>query len=1655
MFFSIKAQIKNFFQTGRQSLRRLFPQLLFGIVTIIAFLPAQTAVAGESATVSVRALVFAGKDKLYGLDSKHQQLVQFDRSTGKPVRTISLDNNLFGKQQIEYFAATKSGFLVGSARHVWATDTSGVPVFRIAKAGSRPGQLDRPSSIVRSKNNRIYIAETGADRVSVFGGNGVYFFSIGGRDNSTNQPAGQPAIKLDKPYRVFVDKAERIYIVDRPGKHRINIFDFEGKLLHRFNIEQAGYLQGRDHKFLNLVFDNGGRLFFVDNESRSVIQYDWRSRKRSTHIFQQPDESTAQSGVQPEAQPEALSETRSNPGAIAVDSSGDLNGELVILPAGKSQVQFQAIEPQDTAGAGTEVAWLDNVVSSVRPTQKCSFALNSHRQNVICLNKKTSKVIRYSATNKPQVEYGGQFRKPDHLAINNDRIAIIDDRRLKVFTLAGRLISPKAEPAQFAKPSAIGFVNDKIIIADAKTKKLRIFSNEGADLNAAFEVKLKGKILVPDLIAADSSGNLLLSRHKNGAPVVYDAAAGRAYKLQDASIKTVHGLAVDGDDQWYVLATDLDKTMRVHIYHGLSHRFQFAIKERVVPAGISVTTNKGAIISLYDRKGLQMIEYRYQQRPTKVVGLRINGEPNQVRLRWIRSMDGYVDHYIVFASDSADGPLKRIGNFETNHGIIYLDKFRYQRFSVRAVSHSGLEGPASEVIENLFEPGFQKFNTSKFEQAADQFFLAEKEQPDNPVLLEYLGRSLLKQGKNEFALKIFQKMASYTGNRISGNIWQARTFYQSGRFADANNVLATPLVKSAKGLLKQDRLQLCGMVSLELNEWSSSSKCLRAYLKQLPGDAEMRAYLAVALIRQRLKKQASAHTSQLLRHAQINKEISSLLILANFYQETGDYKRAGYWFSRASEIVKTDIRVLTGLVFNLTKQKKFTAARKISLQMIAKDSQQAMGYQLLGMIALEQKKPGEAVLSLRKSVAKEPENIRSLEQLANAYLVLGNRTQARQAFADILRLNSGHAQTLFQVARIETKNGNNESAVNYLSAAIRSFPDYVPAHELISKIYENTGEFYLASIHALEADNYRPAYVRTKRVADLYYQQGRLAPALVYYKKLLASKRNQARLHFRIGSIYQQLGNAVLARKMLEKAVRLGRKNSEAYILLAHVYRESGMTKSAIRAAKSALAVQQSAETSLLLKVLNREQKNRRSGKRNNQVISIQKVELKSLYSGSLKPDMAISLGKIQVVNKGTKVVKDLRVRWFVEGLTRTAVHIDVPVIKARSTHVVPLRLIVNNEALRFKEDSRVSLELELEYSFGKKQQSLAKELSLFVHGEHGFDRSSPESASRFIARDLLTIKTMVDRNIIDGERDKLSGETMLHKAARLFALMRTKEIRVQQGGDGLPSLDHSNYLQYPVETLRQGKAGAGDISILLATIFGAGGINSALLTTSDDTLLLMAAETQWSNRSVLGIADSQMVKFDAKAWLPLDATLLSQGFSDAWKGGVAKFGTLRAGGYQIAHLMAKADKASLASTPSSAWLLSTNKRKLGWYTKSDRQQLEGHKQSDQHKDAVDVSISLVASARQYRISGLPMRSIEVLDQALQSNIFNYKAYQELGDIYYDLKNYYRSVDFYNKAIRLKPYDARAYAESAKALKKLNQPIESGQMQDRVTVLTH
>jgi DNA-binding beta-propeller fold protein YncE len=139
--------------------------------------------------------------------------------------------------------------------------------FKFGKRGQKTGQFRSPAGIVVNKKGIIYVSDTRNHRVQIFNEDGI-FLSAFGKDSQTSNNSVAANGTFSTPKALALDSKENVYVVDQ-GNNRIQVFDENGQFIKTFG--RLGKLYGQFNKPVDIAL-NENDIGFVTEELNNRVQ---------------------------------------------------------------------------------------------------------------------------------------------------------------------------------------------------------------------------------------------------------------------------------------------------------------------------------------------------------------------------------------------------------------------------------------------------------------------------------------------------------------------------------------------------------------------------------------------------------------------------------------------------------------------------------------------------------------------------------------------------------------------------------------------------------------------------------------------------------------------------------------------------------------------------------------------------------------------------------------------------------------------------------------------------------------------------------------------------------------------------------------------------------------------------------------------------------------------------------------------------------------------------------------------------------------------------------------------------------------------------------------------------------------------------------------
>ncbi|HEX7025931.1 MAG TPA: tetratricopeptide repeat protein, partial [Gammaproteobacteria bacterium] len=1570
---------------------------------------------------------FGADGKLYALDGKSGALVRFHEDTAEKVLD-SIGRPGGGKNlSLAGFSWVDAGTLAvadtGDAS-IRLIDIQGNTETDFGEKGSKAGMLKKPQALAFSINRRLYIADSAADQVAVYNRNGIFLYSLG----QAEVDAGQ---RLQKPEQVAVDGAERVYVLQPGSKAVLNIYDSSGGLLKRFTDVELKALLGGKLNITAMTADMSGRVYLANGGDGKITQLNWETPA--------VERTFGSKGEGPGQYQNAFALAVSNDDRLAVADSRNRKIDIYVL--------------NNAAAGALERVWLPNIGEVRFAPVTCTAGYLLGDSNILCLNAKNDSVQILSADGGVVKKLSADFKSPMQAAFNDKNIAVLDKNKVFVFTSDGKLLtqfgSSGRDDGELGGAEDIFLRNNRIYVVESSNRRVQIFSIKGVYLDKFPRQtdKQASPFKNPSAIAVDGNGNVYVADNAGKSIFVYSGDLEFLYELSSPATAPgafieISDLAIDTDNNLYVLCRTGLKEQTVQVYSGPAKVFEFGAYSKKTPTGIgkgvslSVSpTHKTqvGVFDVVDSKNTGLLIFDYSQVPSPVGELKVAGGVKSTRLTWRQPPGAYISRFNVYTSDSENGDYRLISSPENPEvAVPHEAGLGYRYYRVAAVNGFGLEGPRSTPRENRFQAAYQAYQAARYEEAVSILNDALQTDPGQAEALKLLGMSLVQQKHYNQAAESFRQLGEYEGYKTEALNLQIEALYFNKDYAEAAALIAAA-VEASDGNV--DSYINCGRLNLKIGDPVGAVECLETGLRHEPDNTDLIVLLANAYIDIGATDRG---LQQLDKAVGLEPQNIQLLISAgDLYRRLGKHAEAAKKYQQAMTLDETNPAAQLGLAETYMKLKDVSKAKNIAVKLAGNPESAATGNYVLGMIALQGKNYGEAVLALSKATRADAGNVDAWLALADAHQGLDKREQVKSALQGAVEADPASfvaQRRLGQVLRDEQ--AFPEAAEAFAQAAKVNPEDYEVLVDAADALFRdgqyNRAADYSRSAVKLKKDDIRGLHL----AADIARRQGKTGEAIEYLKSAIALKKDDYDLQVELGGLYLENNLYDHAKAHLEQASIIDKTQSRAFVLLGDMYFKRRLFDQAIAEYEKAVKLDGGTENRLLLDTAYAAKKKSLEFSSNAPQLVLEDLRLSPVFSASYKQYAEKPVGRVKVRNPSGIDYGGLQVSFEVKGYMDFPTRQAIDKLAANGEVEIPLTAVFNNKILEIDEDTGVQVEVKLEYVREGQNDSTSITQRMTLYGKNAIVWAEPNRIGSFVTPKDDTLRDFIRQVTTEFKPESGPLNEKLVTAMTVFNALSAAGLRYEVDPSN-PFMeikdDQVDYVQFGRETLKLKSGDCDDLSVLFSAALENLGIETAILDVPGHLLMMFNTGLPQENRDLISAQDDLLVIYNNQVWIPLEVTMITSSFSEAWGEGARKYHdndakkaltviplrdawqeyqpvTLKPGSYDLK--LPAAEKAVARIQREQMILLEKGLDRL----------VEPFRAIAAYDP--DNELALMQVAIIYAKYGLYDKAFEEFESLLERNASNSAVFNNRGNIYYVKGDFDRANEAYIQAERLDPSDA-------------------------------
>lgn len=546
--------------------------------------------------------------------------------------------------------------------------------------GGDKQELDTPRGIAVHEGV-VYVADTGNQRIQMFGVNGVFLHTLELSAPAPVQGGKELPYKLNKAADIALDDAGHIYVLDT-GDTLVKVYDASGLYLQSFT--------GISNPVAMTVASDG--VYVADERTQTVVKFDFGG------------ELAYQFG----SRGEGKSQTKKISGLAAGKGQ-----QVFIGDAGKSLINvFQTaagvrIEPVPRAAGRASVEWLANIdveaLQLAGDGKGALYAIASRDKSGLLLKLSDGKVAATIPLKDMQ---------PAALALDvAGNIWIADKKKKRVVKLdeSGTELlafgSSGSGAGQFSNPSALAVASTGLIfVADSGNHSVQVFREDGVFLKKLGEGKLK--IEEPVALGIDETDGLFILDAGRGSVMVYSAGGEFSHefgKLKESSefVKPLD-MAVTPDE---VLVLD-GSQVKAFDHRGKLLRVFGAKATGTASMGdaTALAASGDSTLFVSDPRAKRVASLSVLYKPRQLQQFEARPGVHAVDLHWSNPRAPYVSAFRVYRSKAEDTGYVRVATVETNsYSDTGLEPGVRYFYRVAALSNVGFEGASSTAASAIPE----------------------------------------------------------------------------------------------------------------------------------------------------------------------------------------------------------------------------------------------------------------------------------------------------------------------------------------------------------------------------------------------------------------------------------------------------------------------------------------------------------------------------------------------------------------------------------------------------------------------------------------------------------------------------------------------------------------------------------------------------------------------------------------------------------------------------------------------------------------------------------------------------------------------------------------------------------------------------------------
>lgn len=294
--------------------------------------------------------------------------------------------------------------------------------------------------------------------------------------------------------------------------------------------------------------------------------------------------------------------------------------------------------------------------------------------------------------------------------------------------------------------------------------------------------------------------------------------------------------------------------------------------------------------------------------------------------------------------------------------------------------------------------------------------------------------------------------------------------------------------------------------------------------------------------------------------------------------------------------------------------------------------------------------------------------------------------------------------------------------------------------------------------------------------------------------------------------------------------------------------------------------------------------------------VSVQDLEIDGIFPALYAQYADHPLGRFTIVNNGTGIISDLRAGFSIGGLTEQGRTIDLPSsLAAGRTVTAELVAPVSSDILKNSDGGTAAFTLSVSYRRGETYSTdITRQIRVLNRNAIQWTDDRRLGAFMTVSNPVVLGWGAETAGSVTENLSPVLTRNFLY-ALTIYESLATAGLQyVIDPNSAYASLSADSaavdFLRFPAETLDHGAGDCDDLSVLYATLLESVGVSTAFITTPGHIFVAFDTGSSEDEARALFAERENLIYREGRAWMPIETTVLAEGFTRAWQTGALQW---------------------------------------------------------------------------------------------------------------------------------------------------------------------